>query len=50
MLVRLKFASGKILLLFGKSSSIVSNAKKSANKKLFGIDNAASLYKNMLKI
>ena len=50
MLVRLKFASGKILLLFGKSSSIVSNTKKSANKKLFGIDNAASLYKNMLKI
>ena len=50
LLVRLQFSSSQILSVFGKNSSMVSNAKRSANKKLFGGTDAYSLYNNMLAL
>ena len=50
MLSRLDFNATEIANLLGTSSSRVSNAKKSANTKLFGESNTSSLIKNLQKI
>lgn len=50
MLSRLSFNASEIANLLGTSSSRVSNAKKSASQKLFGVSEANMFIKNLKKI
>lgn len=49
MLTYLEFGNKKIAMLMKTSASVVSNAKKKANKKMYGSDDAISLFQNMLR-
>lgn len=47
MLTYLEFENKKIATLIQTSASVVSNAKKKANRKMYGSEDAASLFQNM---
>lgn len=49
MLTYLDIENRKIAALIQTSASVVSNAKKKANRKIYGSDDASSLYQNMQK-
>jgi len=50
MLTRLGFSSGRIAILLKTSAQRVTNAKISANNKLFGMSGASSLHDNLKKL
>ena len=47
MLTYLEFENKKIAILIQTSASVVSNAKKKANRKMYGSEDATSLFQNM---
>lgn len=50
MLTRLGFTNGEMQILLNTSSQSITNTKAKVNKKLFGQDGAAMLYKNLIDV